>query len=232
MCIWWNSNLFRAQKLIDRSKIAFLGNSFFYSFWGFCKWLFLTYLMDFGSSIGKNLTRNTSIIFLCQTKPNLMFKGGKTTVSSDKKWHKTFICNVLGFYTPTQYHYGHWDNIQLTIPRGILEILILAHDRCVLHAVCTICSLQTNCIKYHAPCSMQTNSIEYPKPFSSNFAYCMHYAPIWCQSDVISPNLHYAPCIKYPNHFFLNHCLLHAVYTKNRHFSLKFCLLHAVRTMQ
>ena len=60
---------------------------------------------------------------------------------------------------------------------------------------------------------MQTNSIEYPKPFSSNFAYCMHYAPIWCQSDVISPNLHYAPCIKYPNHFFLNHCLLHAVYT-------------------
>ena len=66
-----------------------------------------------------------------QTKPNLILKSRKTTVLSDKKWHKTFFSQCLEVFTPLlsiSMAIGPTYNWQFQ--KGIFEILILAQDRC------------------------------------------------------------------------------------------------------
>ena len=87
--------------------------------------------MVLGFSIGKNLTRNTSMIFLCQTKPNLMLKSGKTTVSCDKKWPKTFFLQCFEVFTPLpSISMAIGSKYNWRFQKGIFKILILAQDRC------------------------------------------------------------------------------------------------------
>ena len=72
------------------------------------------------------------MIFLCQTKPNLMLKSGKTTVSYDKKWPKTFFLQCFEVFTPLpSISMAIGSTYNWRFQKGIFEILILAQDRCV-----------------------------------------------------------------------------------------------------